>query len=133
MTINTQTISPSISVDVDEDYSSKTLSPSSYSDALSFTLLSLIPELVDLPFIRVPPPLTLSEIPLRERRGFEEFITITPPPDVIGKKSAKGQIQPTAGSLPRRRRKSPCTSRDGVKHVLQSDNSVDSSDSEDDN
>ncbi|GAV99279.1 hypothetical protein LENED_000723 [Lentinula edodes] len=131
MTMNIQTISPSISVDVDEDYSPKTLSPSSYSDALSFTLLSLIPELVDLPFIRVPPPLTLSEIPLRERRGFEEFITITPRPDVIGKKSAKGQIQPTAGSLPRRRRKSSSMRRAVVK-IVESEDSDESSDSEDD-
>ncbi|KAJ3881910.1 hypothetical protein F5051DRAFT_436542 [Lentinula edodes] len=130
MTINTQTISPSISVDVDADYSPKTLSPSSYSDALSFTLLSLIPELVDLPLIRVPPPLTLSETPLRERRGFEQFITITPS-DVVGKQSAKGQIQPTAGSLPRRRRKSP-SMRPAVVKIIESEDSDESSDPEDD-
>ncbi|KAJ3936005.1 MAG: hypothetical protein NXY57DRAFT_957697 [Lentinula lateritia] len=127
MTINTQTIYPSISVDVDEDYSPKTLSPSSYSDALSFTLLSLIPELVDLPLIRVPPPLTLSETPLRERRGFEQFVSITPRSDVVGKNSAKGQIQPTAGSIPRRRRKSSIIRRAVVK-IIESE----SSDSEDD-
>ncbi|KAJ3896348.1 hypothetical protein GG344DRAFT_72181 [Lentinula edodes] len=131
MTINTQTISPSISVDVDADYSPKTLSPSSYSDALSFTLLSLIPALVDLPLIRVPPPLTLSETPLRERRGFEQFITITPRSEVVGKQSAKGQIQPTAGSLPRRRRKSPSMRRAVVK-IIESEDSDESSDSEDD-
>ncbi|KAJ4487075.1 hypothetical protein C8J55DRAFT_558156 [Lentinula edodes] len=128
---NTQTLSPSISVDAGEDYSPMTLSSSSYSDTLSFSLLTLIPELIDLPIIRVPPPLILSETPLRERRGFAEFITITPRANAIGEISAKGQIEPTAGGLPRRR-KSLHVRRIVVKHPLKSEDS-DSSDSEDDN
>ncbi|KAE9403308.1 hypothetical protein BT96DRAFT_917568, partial [Gymnopus androsaceus JB14] len=50
--------------------------------------------------IRVPPPLILSDIPLRERRGFTEFITESAP------MPAKGQLEPRAGALPRRRRAS---------------------------
>ncbi|KAJ3813387.1 hypothetical protein EV368DRAFT_77440 [Lentinula lateritia] len=124
--INTQTSSLYTS-DVDDEYSPMTLSPSSYSDALSFSLLSLISDVIDLPLIRVPPPLILSETPLRERRGFAEFITITPRSDVHVKNTAKGQIQPTAGSLPTRRRKTPSARRDVVIHTPET------SDSEDDN
>ncbi|KAJ4464290.1 hypothetical protein C8J55DRAFT_610020 [Lentinula edodes] len=131
---STHTLTPSISVDGGEDYSRMTLSPSSYSDSLSFSLLSLIPDFIDLPLIRVPPPLILPETPLRERRGFEAFITITPRADVHGKTSAKGQLEPTAGGLPRRRRivKSINVKGSVVNHASDFDSDSDSYDSEDD-
>ncbi|KAJ3759624.1 hypothetical protein EV360DRAFT_69360 [Lentinula raphanica] len=64
------------------------------------------------PNIRVPPPLPIPEIPLRERRGFVEFIPITPR-SVLGDTAqsvpmpAKGHLEPKAGALPRRRRRVP--------------------------
>ncbi|KAF5375742.1 hypothetical protein D9757_008996 [Collybiopsis confluens] len=60
-----------------------------------------------LPTIGVPPLLVLSEISLRERRGFNEFITIIPNaefPKASASKPARGQLEPRAGSLPRRKR-----------------------------
>ncbi|KAJ3890545.1 hypothetical protein GG344DRAFT_66171 [Lentinula edodes] len=131
---STHTLKPSISVDGGEDYSRMTLSPSSYSDSLSFSLLSLIPDFIDLPLIRVPLPLILPETPLRERRGFEAFITITPRADVHGKTSAKGQLEPTAGGLPRRRRivKSINVKGSVINHASDFDSDSDSYDSEDD-
>ncbi|KIK59266.1 hypothetical protein GYMLUDRAFT_74528 [Collybiopsis luxurians FD-317 M1] len=60
-----------------------------------------------LPTIRVPPPLILSEVPLRERRGFNQSIIIIPRPELPSEsmpKPARGQLEPRAGALPRRRR-----------------------------
>ncbi|KAJ3917442.1 hypothetical protein F5877DRAFT_79927 [Lentinula edodes] len=113
---STHTLTPSISVDGGEDYSRMTLSPSSYSDSLSFSLLSLIPDFIDLPLIRVPPPLILPETPL-------ESVT-----------SAKGQLEPSAGGLPRRRRIVKCINvKDSVvNHASDFDSDSDSYDSEDD-
>ncbi|KIK61033.1 hypothetical protein GYMLUDRAFT_587006 [Collybiopsis luxurians FD-317 M1] len=57
--------------------------------------------------IRVPPPLELPEVPLRERRGFSEFITIIPRPELPMESMpmpARGQLEPRTGALPRRRR-----------------------------
>ncbi|KIK59273.1 hypothetical protein GYMLUDRAFT_245349 [Collybiopsis luxurians FD-317 M1] len=62
-----------------------------------------------LPTIRVPPPLILPEVPLRERRGFTESITIISRPEhpsELMPKPARGQLEPRAGALPRRRRAS---------------------------
>ncbi|KAJ3984114.1 hypothetical protein F5890DRAFT_1554347 [Lentinula detonsa] len=60
--------------------------------------------------IHVPPPLLLSDTPLRERRGFVEFIPIIPRSAPDSPESvpmpAKGQLEPKAGTLPRRRRTS---------------------------
>ncbi|KAF9063696.1 hypothetical protein BDP27DRAFT_1426609 [Rhodocollybia butyracea] len=80
-------------------------------EAESLTFPSFVPVFPYLPNIRVPPPLVLPEIPLRERRGFLEFIHITPG-SAFGSESqipAKGQLEPRAGSLPRRRRASTVT------------------------
>ncbi|KAJ3792749.1 hypothetical protein GGU11DRAFT_760500 [Lentinula aff. detonsa] len=57
--------------------------------------------------IRVPPPLLLSNTPLRERRGFVDFIPIIPRSAPDSSESApilaKGHLEPKAGTLPRRR------------------------------
>ncbi|KAE9382356.1 hypothetical protein BT96DRAFT_930297 [Gymnopus androsaceus JB14] len=42
----------------------------------------------------VPPPLILSDVPLRERRGFTEFITVIPRSELLQESApmpAKGQ------------------------------------------
>ncbi|GAW07946.1 hypothetical protein LENED_009975 [Lentinula edodes] len=75
---------------------------SSSSDPLP----SLVPAFPYTPNIRVPPPLILPELPLRERRGFIEFIQITPRTAFAVSMPAKGQLEPKAGGLPRRRRAS---------------------------
>ncbi|KAJ3869848.1 hypothetical protein EV359DRAFT_76284 [Lentinula novae-zelandiae] len=69
-------------------------------------LPSLVPAFPYTPNIRVPPPLILPELPLRERRGFIEFIQITPRTAFAVPMPAKGQLEPKSGGLPRRRRAS---------------------------
>ncbi|KAF9045925.1 hypothetical protein BDZ89DRAFT_1058488 [Hymenopellis radicata] len=48
---------------------------------------------------------TTSSLTLRERRGVTLFIEFTRPRLVHDNIPAKGQLGPTAGSLPRRRRR----------------------------
>ncbi|KAF9076084.1 hypothetical protein BDP27DRAFT_1358149 [Rhodocollybia butyracea] len=71
------------------------------SESESTTLPSFIPVFPCLPNIRVPPSLILSEIPLRERRGFVEFIHIIPGSALVSESTqmpAKGQLEPRAGT-----------------------------------
>ncbi|KAE9407386.1 hypothetical protein BT96DRAFT_131653 [Gymnopus androsaceus JB14] len=83
-----------------------------FTASLSSTYLSDIEKnssLLSSFTIRVPPPLILSDVPLRERRGFTEFISIIPRPEHFQDSApmpAKGQLEPRAGALPRRRRAS---------------------------
>ncbi|KAJ3999857.1 hypothetical protein F5050DRAFT_1709430 [Lentinula boryana] len=95
---------------------------SSYSESLSSLSSLNLGQTSNLPAIRAPPPLLLSEIPLRERRGFFEFIIIVPRVDIPGKKAARGQLEPKAGGLPRRRQIQ--------KRAAHTSDSVDSSDSD---
>eukprot|EP00914_Ancora_sagittata_P013185 GHVO01025675.1.p1 GENE.GHVO01025675.1~~GHVO01025675.1.p1 ORF type:complete len:160 (+),score=1.19 GHVO01025675.1:58-480(+) len=92
--------------DIEDNQNSPALSSSS-TDFSFPPFTSVFPY---LPEIRVPPSLMPSETPLRERRGFLEFITITPRPELSVQASApmpaKGQLEPRAGALPRRRRAS---------------------------
>ncbi|KAF9059698.1 hypothetical protein BDP27DRAFT_1430999 [Rhodocollybia butyracea] len=85
----------------------------------SLTLPSFVPAFPYLPNIHVPPPLVLPEIPLRERRGFLEFIHITPGSAYASESQmpAKGQLEPRAGSLPRRRRASTITKPITLTHI----------------
>jgi hypothetical protein len=97
--------------DIENPHSSHTLSSlitDFETESLNFS--SLVPVFPYLPNIRVP-PLVLPEIPLRERRGFLEFIHITPGSGFVSESQmpAKGQLEPRAGSLPRRRRASTVT------------------------
>ncbi|KAF5350825.1 hypothetical protein D9757_013538 [Collybiopsis confluens] len=78
-----------------------------------------------LPIIGVPPLLVLSEVPLRERRGFNEFITIIPSAEflnALASKPARGQLEPRAGALPRRRRTTSAASQTQPPIVSESKN-----------
>ncbi|KAJ4482856.1 hypothetical protein C8J55DRAFT_559678 [Lentinula edodes] len=81
-------------------------SPPALSSSFSDPLPSLVPAFPYTPDVRVPPPLILPELPLRERRGFTEFIQITPRTAFAVPMPAKGQLEPKTGGLPRRRRAS---------------------------
>lgn len=82
------------------------LSPPALSPPSCDPLPSLVPAFPYTPNIRVPPPPILPELPLRERRGFIEFIQITPRTAFAVPMPAKGHLEPKTGGLPRRRRAS---------------------------
>ncbi len=113
--------------------SSATSSLPSATSSSSF-IPSSVPAFPYTPSIRVPPPLLLSEIPLRERRGFCEFVTIIPRPECSAPMPARGQLEPRAGALPRRRRASSVQQKPAIIHELRNfdfDTPSESSDEED--
>eukprot|EP00918_Siedleckia_nematoides_P097760 GHVU01214138.1.p1 GENE.GHVU01214138.1~~GHVU01214138.1.p1 ORF type:complete len:158 (+),score=8.80 GHVU01214138.1:55-474(+) len=120
------------------DFEDNQNSPALSSSSTDFSFPPFAPAFPHLPKIRVPPPLILSETPLRERRGFLEFITITPRPELLQASApvpAKGQLEPRAGALPRRRQASSIVKPVIIQTIICESRNFDfasSSDSSDD-